>query len=112
MKIVIRDHNGGVTDRLRAHVTRRLEFALGRYAQHITQVSVAFSSVNATEKRCQIDVRLCPRMLRAQDSDAGLFAAVDHATERIARSVARVLQRERELDLMVDGTRPLHGHDG
>jgi hypothetical protein len=50
---------------------------------------------NVGHKRCQIEVGLRPERVDAQDTDADLFAAVNHATDRALRSVARALERER-----------------
>jgi ribosome-associated translation inhibitor RaiA len=42
-------------------------------------------------------VGLQPVRVRAEDIDQDLFAAVNHATERASRSVARALEREAPL---------------
>ena len=100
MQIRIRDDDVEVTDALRVHVERRLGIALGRFGDRIGRVMVRLSSagVNAggRVKRCQIDVGLRPIKVQAGDVDADVFAAVDHASDRVSRSVARVLQLERE----------------
>lgn len=102
MKIQIRSRNVSVTTVLRAHVECRLGFALGRFGEQIGRVIVWFSDPNGhwggSAKRCQIDVGLRRRSVRVEDTDADLFAAVDHATDRVSRSVARALERERELN--------------
>src|SRR5882672_10463633 len=86
MKIHIRKRNVEVTKILRAHVESRLGLALGRFGERIGRVIVRFSDTDghrsALDKRCQIDV----------------FVAVDHATDRVSRSVARALEREHEWD--------------
>ena len=47
------------------------------------------------DKRCQIDVDLLPaRAVRAEDTDAELFAAVARAADRTARSIARTIEQE------------------
>jgi len=102
MKIQIRSRNVEVTPVLRAHVECRLGFALGRFGEQIGRVTVRFSDTNGhwggSAKRCQIDVGLRPRSVRVEDTDADLFAAVDHASDRVSRSVARALEQERELN--------------
>jgi putative sigma-54 modulation protein len=97
MKIQIRDRNVETTEILRAHVERRLGVALGRFGERIVRVVVRFSDTGV-DKRCQIDVGLRPRSVRVEDTDADLFAAVDHAVDRISRSVARAIERERAVD--------------
>ena len=102
MKIQIAKRNVDVNEALRAHVARRLAFALGRFGDRIGRVIVRFSDINGhrggVDKRCQIDVDLLPvRAVRAEDTDADLFAAVDRAADRAARSIARAIEREHEI---------------
>ena len=47
------------------------------------------------DKRCQIEVGLRQRSVRVEDMNADLFTAVDHAADRVSRSVARALERQR-----------------
>ena len=98
MKVEIRQRDVEVTEVLRAHVERRLGLALGRFGDRIGRVMVRFSGADGLtgEKvtRCQIDVSLRPQNVRAGDTDADLFAAVDNATDRVSRSVARILELE------------------
>jgi ribosomal subunit interface protein len=95
MKIQISKREGDITDALRVHVERRLGLALSRFADQIGRVIVRFShadgDTNGAHTRCRIEVALRPRRLDAEDTDADLFAAVNHATERASRSVARAL---------------------
>ena len=99
MQIRIREHDVEVTEALRVHVERRLGIALGRFGDKIGRVVVRLSSARVDAgglvKRCQIDVGLRPIEVRAGDVDADLFAAVNHASDRIARSVARALELQR-----------------
>jgi len=100
VKVEIREQNVQVTEVLRAHVERRLGLALGRFGDRIGRVTVRFSGPNGQTgdpaTRCQIDVRLRPQNVRAGDTDANLFLAVDHASDRVSRSVARILEFENE----------------
>ena len=100
MKVEIRERNVQVTEVLRAHVERRLGLALGRFGDRIGRVTVQVSGPNGQTAdratRCQIDVRLRPQNVRAGDTDADLFVAVDHASDRVSRSVARILELENE----------------
>ncbi len=97
MKIHIRERNIEVTEDLRAHVERRLGFALGRFGERIGRVVVRFADADGhLDRRCQIEVGLRPTIVRVEDRDADLFAAVDHAADRLSRSVARALERERQ----------------
>ena len=100
MRVEIRERDVEVTEILRAHVERRLGLALGRFADRIGRVTVRISGASRREgeraARCQIDVSLPPQNVRAGDTDADLFAAVDNASDRVSRSVARVLELENE----------------
>ena len=101
MQIHIRARRVEVTEVLHAQVERRLGFVLGRFGGRIGRVVVRFSDTNGhrggRDKRCQIDVGLRPSgSVRSEDTDADLFVAVNCAADRVARAVARVLERERE----------------
>jgi ribosomal subunit interface protein len=99
MKIEIPHCNVDVTDALRDRVERRVGLALARFADRIGRVIVRFSQVDGDtsggHKRCQIEVRLRPRRVDVEDTDVDLFAAVNHATDRAARSIARALEQGR-----------------
>ena len=95
MNIRMRVRDAGVTSALRAHVERRLGFALSRFGERIGRVTVRLSETGDAGKRCQIDVDLGPRIISVEDTDVDLFAAVDHAANRVSRSVGRTLERER-----------------
>jgi hypothetical protein len=62
-------------------------------------VTVRFShaggDASGGQTRCRIEVGLRPRRLDAEDTDVDLFAAVNHATDRASRSVARALEQGR-----------------
>lgn len=108
VKIQIRERNVQVSEVLRTHVERRLAFALARYGQRIARVIVRFSDTDgerADDKRCQIHVGLRSRSARVEDTDTDLFAAVDRAADRLGRSVAHVLEREREWDAAATASR-------
>ena len=89
----------GTNEVLRAHVQRRLDFALSGLGDRIASVVVRLSRPEprraSTPSRCQLEVVLRPRNVRAEDTDADLFVAVDNAALRLSRSVARALERER-----------------
>jgi ribosomal subunit interface protein len=111
VKIQFRERNVEVSDGLRAHVERRLGFALARFGQRIARVIVRFSDASGDsgqKQRCQIHVGLRSRSARADDTDVDLTVAVDRAVERVARSIAHVLEREQEFDTDATGTR-IHG---
>ena len=98
IKVLIQKRDFPITAILRKHLERRLGFVLGRFAERIGRVTVRFSTahgpLNGDRKRCEIAVGLRPHTVRAEDVDADLFAAVDNASDRLSRSVARAVERE------------------
>lgn len=106
VRIQIRERNVEISDRLRTHIERKLGFELARFGQRIARVIVRFSEAQgdrSADKRCQIHVGLKSRSARVEDTDADLFVAVDRAAERLSRSVAHVLEREREWAALTHG---------
>jgi len=99
MKIQFPKCDVDVTAVLRDHVERRLGLALARFADQIGRVTVRFSHADGdpsgAHMRCRIEVGLRPQRLDVEDTDADLFAAVNHATERASRSVARAFEQGR-----------------
>ena len=61
----------------------------------MVRFSHADGDENVGHKRCQIEVGLRPQRLDVEDTDVDLFAAVNHATDRASRSVARALEQAR-----------------
>lgn len=97
MRIQIREQDVALTKAHRDHVERRVGLALGRFAGRISAVTVRFS-MDSGDKRCEIYVALRSRKVRAAGTNADLFAAVDHATERVSSSVDRALERDVRAD--------------
>lgn len=99
MNIQIREQNGKVTDVLRAHVNRRLDFALGRFGELVGQVRVRLSRtqgrLSGVNKRCEIEVELDRQTVRAENTDADALVAVSHTVAQLKRSVSRELARQR-----------------
>jgi len=99
MRIHIPKSDVDVTDVLRVHVERRLGLALARFSDRIGRVIVRFTHADGDasdgHKRCRIEVGLRPQRFDVEDTDVDLFAAVNHATDRASRSVARALEQGR-----------------
>jgi putative sigma-54 modulation protein len=98
--IEIRTRGFSLTPGLRAHVERRLAFALDRYDERIARIRVVLGDVNGPkggeDKSCRVEVRLRDaRAARASAMDRDLYVAVDAAAHRVARGVGRALRRER-----------------
>lgn len=100
MQINIQSHGFTATGALRAHVTRRLQLALGCCADSVSRATVRLSDVNGprggVDKRCQIQVRLTTLAdVVIEDTEADLYVAIDRAAERAGRTTARHLARQR-----------------
>ena len=101
MRIHIRERGNVMTPRLRAHVLRRLGFALSRFGEKVVSVLVRISKSNGhaggIDTQCQIDVGLA-RSVKATATDGDARVAVDRAAASAGRSVARALERERDME--------------
>jgi len=105
MRIHVRSRGFELTDALRAHAERRLLFAVGRFGRRLQSVTVRIDDVNGprggADKRCQILARLTPwGDVRVEERDGDLYAAIDRATDRLDRAVARAMERRREMRLL------------
>lgn len=99
MKLDIRGEHLELTDDLRTHAERRLQFVLGRFGQRIARVTMHLTDLKGPRggvgKQCRITVDM-PHRLIAEVSDADLYAAIDRAADRLGRTVARELELRRE----------------
>jgi ribosome-associated translation inhibitor RaiA len=120
LKIRISDDTRGSDGASHAHVQRRLDFALSGFLDRIGSVAVRFSAVepagnggaakpskpskiskkpsttgSSSPKRCEIEIKLRPRAVCVEDVDVDLLRAIDNATARLQRSLARALEYER-----------------
>jgi ribosome-associated translation inhibitor RaiA len=91
----------GVTEDLREFITRRLHFALGRFAPQLERVTARVSDANGprggTDKRCRMEVKLRGLGSVSSEADADdVEAAAACAAERLARIVARALERRQQ----------------
>jgi putative sigma-54 modulation protein len=101
MKIQVRARDNVMTKKLRAHVLRRLGFALSRFEEKVVSVIVRVSKSNGdlggTDTLCQVDVGLA-RSVKAAATDRDALVAVGRAAANAGRSVARALERERDME--------------
>jgi ribosome-associated translation inhibitor RaiA len=101
MTISVRGYGIDVSPEVGGLVERRLCFALSRFGRRVRAVSVSLVDLNGPrggiDKQCSMQARLAPRgSVRVEDTDSELAAAVDGAATRLARAVARALERRRE----------------
>lgn len=77
---------------------RRLEFALGRFADRVRSTSVRLTDLNGPrgglDKQCRVLVRLAwpKRLIVVEEVDADGPAAISHAAARVARAVSRAVR--------------------
>jgi putative sigma-54 modulation protein len=101
MQLDIQARGFSLTDGIRDYTERRMQFALNRNDKYITRVQVRLADINGprggVDKRCQIDLGLAGRSdIVIEDVEADLYVAIDRATDRCARTLARQLERVRE----------------
>lgn len=101
MRIVIRGQHMQLDESVRETISRRLGFALSRFAERIRSTEVQVADVNGprggVDKRCTVAVRLAGAgTVVVEDKDENPHAAVAKAFERVGRAVARLLERRRE----------------
>lgn len=101
MHIDIQARGFKLTDGLRKHTERRLQFALSWAVYEVRNVVVRLSDINGprggNDKRCYIQIPISGRPdVVIEDTESDLYVAIDHAVNRIERSVARRLERKHE----------------
>lgn len=113
MKIDIQARDFELTDALKMHIGRRMDFALSARYDHIQKLQVRLSDVNGTrggaDKCCQVVIAL-PRHqdVVAQDTEVDMYAAINRAIDRAARSVARRLSRRRSRTMRTIAAEPIN----
>ena len=100
MNIVIQAQGFELTDALRAHTLRRLQFSLHSAGRDVTQIQVRLSDINGPkgglDKRCHLLIRLSNDAdLSIEDTEDDMYVAIDRAIERCKRTMTRLLERKR-----------------
>ncbi len=101
MELQVQARQFHLSEELREHVERRINFALGQFDRRVSRVAVSLSDVNGpkggVDKQCQILVHLRRgNPVKIQDVDVDFGAVVNRAADRAGRAVARRVQRRRE----------------
>ena len=101
MRIDVQARGFNLTDGLRAHTERRLNFALTWASHGVRTVNVRLSDINGphggNDKRCHIQIPLPGgQEVMIEDTEADLYVAIDRAAGRAERTLARRLARLRE----------------
>lgn len=100
MKLQVRGEPLLLSEAQRLELERRFALRLGRFGDEIDKMTIHFSDVPESHKRCRIVIALRPRLVRVESSDADLSVAVDRAAERAERAIERAIKRARESDLL------------
>ena len=101
MQLDIQTNGFSLTEAIRNYTARRMQFALDRNDGHIMHVRVSLADINGPrggiDKRCQINLALAGQnSIVIEDTEADLYIAIDRATDRCERTLARRLERQRE----------------
>ena len=101
MRINIQARGFELTEGLREHAERRLQFALSWASDEVRAVRVCLFDVNGprggNDKRCRIQIPMAgaPNVV-VEDAESDLYLAIDRAADRTERTMARRLGRLRE----------------
>lgn len=103
MRIDIQARGFELTEGLRQHTERRLQFAIDWASDEVTTVKVRFSDINGprggNDKCCTIQIPIAgQRDVFIKDTEADLYVAIDRAANRVERTLSRKLERVREVD--------------
>ena len=101
MRIDIHTSGFELTDGLREHTERRLNFALSWATYDVRKVVVRLSDINGPrggeDKRCSILIPLTRAAdIVIENTESDLYVAIDRAVDRAERALARRLERQRE----------------
>lgn len=123
MKLDIRGINISVTEVLRKAVERSISFALSRFADRVSRVTVRLEDINGPkggkDKKCLVTAGLIPTIsIVVEDIDSDLYVAIDRAMDRLGRTVGRRLKQLSETQAEQDyggnqikGTKKVRDHD-
>ena len=101
MKIDIRSQGITVSDDLREHIERCVNFGLDWAEHDVDRIVVSLSDINGprggNDKRCHLRIPLSRmRDVVIEEVACDLQAAIAHAVDRAAGSLERRLSRQRE----------------
>lgn len=101
MNIHIQAQGFDLTEGIREHTRKRLQFTLGWARHEVRSVSVYLSDVNGPrgghDKRCRIQIPIVgARDVVIEDVEDDLYVAINRAAERTERTMTRRLERLRQ----------------
>jgi len=97
----IRHHGIEMSEGVRERLTRRLEFALGRFSRRLGRIRIHLSGLNGdhggNDKRCCLVARVQRGgEVVVEDRDGDLDTLIDRTCNRMGQAVLRELGRRRE----------------
>ena len=104
MKVGVGTPGSDVSEAVRTHVEQRLLFALARFEGWVQDVNVHLTDPSASrggfERRCHMGARLVPwGAVRVERAGDDLYAAINHAADRLGQCVAQELARRGRLKM-------------
>jgi putative sigma-54 modulation protein len=101
MQLDIQTTGFSLTDGLKSYTTQHMQFALNRNDALIVRARVWLADINGprggVDKRCQIELKLAGQNnIVVEDVETDLYVAIDRASERCMRTLARRVARARE----------------
>lgn len=102
MQIHIQARDFDLSDSLNAYARQRVRGAMTCFDDHIRRVVMRLSDINGprggADKRCHLRVVLAglPEVV-IEDIEADLYVAIDRATDRASRTLARRIDRQQTL---------------
>lgn len=110
MQISIQSHDFSVSPALRSYAERRVEFSLPLENRRVRRVNVVLKDVNGPrggdDKYCRVQVMMngLPPVI-AEEMQPDVYVAIDRATERVSRTLYRIIDREKERHPVARGAR-------
>jgi putative sigma-54 modulation protein len=115
MNVDIQSLGFPITEALSGHTQRRLKFVMTRHSDRIQRILVRLGDSNGprggVDKFCRIQVALRDAPVAVvHDIGPDLYDVIDRAADRVARAVAKNLDRSRNFRQQVraDGIARLH----
>lgn len=101
MRIEIRTGKLKLTEGLREHVERRVQFALSWADQRLQKISLRLDDINGpkggSDKSCRVQIPVAGgKSVVVEEVQSDVYLAIDRAIERAGRVLTRKLARSRE----------------
>ncbi|MBR7800536.1 HPF/RaiA family ribosome-associated protein [Undibacterium fentianense] len=101
MQIDIQARGFELTDAIREHTLKSIRFATGWAGDDVRRITIRLSDINGPrggeDKRCLIQIPLAGKQdIIIDDVEADLYVAIDKATQRAERMLAKHIERHRE----------------